>query len=265
MQLDEDTSQDERLRVYQAIRDSGVLPEDAGFYLVSSQIDRIACYDQILAFGKLANRTAPAAKSHGLKKGKLRPSPETVRECREELGRRFQRILDEVFIEKLEAYGEHAIAEQCRSDPEKFCRRKRAGREYFHGAVDPDVWVPEIAEAVAKKSMCVKEPGTLGFRYTEGDGAWIIDLYPKPVELVGGADDGRIVFPGCNMDLEGLRSLFERVDELSFQTPGCTCPAGPHISINGVYQGQEVFLRVLGYVPEDEEPRRKKGMTRRKP
>ena len=39
MQLGPETTESERLRVYQTIRDAGDLPDDAGFYLVSWQID----------------------------------------------------------------------------------------------------------------------------------------------------------------------------------------------------------------------------------
>lgn len=39
--LDRESSDEERLKVYQAVRDSNLLPEEAGFYLVSWQIDAI--------------------------------------------------------------------------------------------------------------------------------------------------------------------------------------------------------------------------------
>jgi hypothetical protein len=39
--LDRGSSDEERLKVYQAVRDSNLLPEEAGFYLVSWQIDAI--------------------------------------------------------------------------------------------------------------------------------------------------------------------------------------------------------------------------------
>jgi hypothetical protein len=31
-------------------------------------------------------------------------------------------------------------------------------------------------------------------------------------------------------------------------------PEGPHISVEGSFQGHEVFVQVLAYPPEDEEP-----------
>ena len=43
MRLEPDTPEEERLRVYQAIRDSGCLPAEAGFYLVYWQIEDITC------------------------------------------------------------------------------------------------------------------------------------------------------------------------------------------------------------------------------
>ena len=38
---------------------------------------------------------------------------------------------------------------------------------------------------------------------------------------------------------------------------------GPHVLIEGVYQGPEVFNHVLAYAPEDEEPRMKLETTRK--
>ena len=97
-------------------------------------------------------------------------------------------------------------------------------------------------------------PGPLGFFYQEEDGYWELVIYPKPVELVGGAEDGEIVAPGFSLDLEELRAEFEQIAACSWQSLGYPDGEGPHVSIEGVYQGHEVFVQVLAYAPEDEEP-----------
>ena len=97
-------------------------------------------------------------------------------------------------------------------------------------------------------------PGTLGYRCREEEGFWEVAIYPKPVELVGGAEDGEVVAPGFSLDLEALRSLFERVDAFSWVALGLSNSEGPQVSIEGLYQGHEVYVQVLAYAPEDEEP-----------
>jgi len=96
--------------------------------------------------------------------------------------------------------------------------------------------------------------GPLGFRFWEDEGCWVVLIYPRPVELVGGSVDGEVVAPGFSLDLEELRSLFDRVDACSWQTLGFNDNEGPHVSIEGIYQGHDVFLQVLAYAPDDEDP-----------
>ena len=96
--------------------------------------------------------------------------------------------------------------------------------------------------------------GPLAFRYGEEDGFWEVILYPTPVELVGGASDGEVVQPGFTLDLEGLRSAFEQIDALSWNSLGFGDSEGPYVAIEGKVQGHTVYLQILAYAPEDEEP-----------
>ena len=107
--------------------------------------------------------------------------------------------------------------------------------------------------------------GPLGVRYSEEEGIWVVLVYLSPVELIGGAHDGEIVAPGFFLDLEGLRSLFDRVNDFTWRGFGFTSDDGPHVSIEGIYQGHEVFLQVQAYAPEDEDPGAKAGTSRLAP
>ena len=115
-------------------------------------------------------------------------------------------------------------------------------------------WLESLVEAVAGGMTAQGPPGPLGFRYREEEGAWDVFVYPLPVELVGGAHDGGVVSPGFSLDLEGLRSRFGRVDAFDWDAHGVGPDDGPAIAIEGLYQGHEVWLRVLAFAPEDEEP-----------
>jgi hypothetical protein len=91
-------------------------------------------------------------------------------------------------------------------------------------------------------------------RTWEEEGCWEIWVYPTPVELVGGRHDGEVVAPGFSLDLEQLRDEFDSIAALGWNSLGLNLPQGPHVYVEGVFQGREVYLQVLAYAPEDEEP-----------
>src|SRR5690349_20532387 len=79
-------------------------------------------------------------------------------------------------------------------------------------------------------------------------------IYPTPVELVGGAHDGERVVPGFRLDLELLRQEFDSIVASGWDARSLSWPEGPHVSIEGIFRGREVYLQVLTYAPEDDEP-----------
>ena len=89
-----------------------------------------------------------------------------------------------------------------------------------------------------------------------------MDLYPTPVELVGGAVDGAIVDPGYSLDLAALHAVFEQVNSLDWNTHGSHGSDPPFVAVEGTFQGREVFLRILAGAPEGEEPGMKLQVTR---
>src|SRR5262245_5711638 len=64
--LGPDPSDEERLSVYQEIRNSGVLPEDAGFYLIAWQVDAIASTHAETALRHLDDRLEAIEATHTL-------------------------------------------------------------------------------------------------------------------------------------------------------------------------------------------------------
>ncbi len=127
---------------------------------------------------------------------------------------------------------------------------------------DAPAWLTSLVEIVADATTSHGVPGPLGFRYDEEDGSWDVLVYPLPVELVGGAHDGGVVSPCFFLDLEQVRSAFTRVDDVAW-TAHAAGPEdeGPCISFEGEYDGHEVWLRVLAFAPDDEEPGMKLDTT----
>jgi len=118
-------------------------------------------------------------------------------------------------------------------------------------------WLEPLVEAVAA-SMTVHGPdGPLGLRYRPTEGRWDVQIYPLPVEMVGGAHDGGLAAPGFTLDLRSIGAAFEWVGTTSWDPHG-TCPenvdTGPCLSVEGEFAGRVVWLRVLAYAPEDVAP-----------
>ena len=70
--------------------------------------------------------------------------------------------------------------------------------------------------------------GSLHFEYGQDQQCWEVVIYPSAVELVGTAQDGEIVAPGCELDLEGLRATFDAIHAMGRNrwdrpTTGHTC------------------------------------------
>jgi hypothetical protein len=251
--LGPESTEQQRLDVYQAIRDSGVLPPEAGFYLVSWQIDAITSQLAEEALRPMDDELAAIQAAHGLGEDEFWRPGEAPEEY-EQLRLKYQDAWDKLFAEQLKAHGEQAMAELFQADPDAFQQRSHLGWRHFHGPDDPEGWLNELGEAVAATMTADSGMGPLGFRYYEDDGCWVVVVYPRPVELVGGAEDGEVVSPGFSLDLEELRSLFDRVDACCWQALALNYDEGPHVSIEGLYQGHEVFLQVLACAPNDEQP-----------
>lgn len=241
--------------VYQAIRDSAVLPEDVGFYLVAWQVDAITSQVAEVSLRAMDERLAEITRECGIAEDESQFPSEAAEEY-ENLQRQYEEAWDGIFLEKLEASGEVAMARLFHADPKEFRRRNDAGRQYFHGIEDPEVWLDQLAEAVAECMTAQSASGPLQYRCREEEEEefWEVVIYPAAVELVGGAADGEVLAPGFSLDLEGLQAEFERVDAFTWESLGFAYSEGPHVSIEGIYQGHEVYLQILAYAPEGEEP-----------
>ncbi len=123
-------------------------------------------------------------------------------------------------------------------------------------ADSPSVWMTELVEAVADCMESHSAAGPVGWRYHEEDDLVDLVIYATPVELLGGEYDGTIVLPGFSLDVQALQNLFERVTALNWKAQGLGPhdDVGPCLSVEGVYRGHLIWLRVLAEAPEDEEP-----------
>jgi hypothetical protein len=256
--LSPQSSEAERLAVYQSIHRDGCLPLEAGFYLVAWQANAVALERAEIELSELDDQMVAVKEAHGLDDDDfwtLEDAPPEFRELRQ----RHQAAWDQILVETLVACGEGDMAELFQHDREEFERRLEVGRQFFRGEATVDDleagdWLEELIAQIADLMTFHSPAGPLGYRYGEEDGFWEIVVYPTPVEIVGGADDGEVVLPGFQLDLLVLQELFDEIEEFGWDGLGLCSHGGPHVWAEGLYQGRHVFLTVLAEAPEDEEP-----------
>ncbi len=264
LRLGSESSEEHRLAVYRAVRDAGSVPEDAAFFLVSWQIDAITLLDAEEALQPYEQRIAVLRQKYGLDKEEP-PQPGEGPPDYEEAQDQLYDAWDALYAAKLEDLGEPDMARLFRADQAEFGRRSEAGRQFFHGPDDDDEetdWLDQLLAAVVACVEAHSAMGPLGMRYREEEGFWEVWVYPTPVELVGGRHDGEIVVPGFTLDLEQLRAAFDSVAAFGWNSLGLNSDEGPCVSIEGHFQGREIFLQVLAHFPEGEEPGLKLDTTR---
>src|SRR4051794_22412877 len=253
------SSPEERLAVYRAIRAAGSLPAEAGFFLVAWTADLLTGDLAPEGLREAEERLEAIREKYGLDEDGPAEGDGVPAEYREAM-QRCHDAWDALYAATLEGQGEPDMARLVRDHPEEFEQQYEAGRQFFHGPGDDDEgdeeddWLGLLQDAVAACVEADSPMGPLGVRYREEDGFWEVWVYPTPVELVGGAHDGEVVVPGFRLDLEQLRQEFASVAAFGWNALGLNDPDGPHVYVEGVFQGREVYLQVLACAPEDEEP-----------
>ncbi len=257
---------EDRLAVYQAIRRSGTLPEEASFWLVSHLVDDIASQDSDAVLAEYEAKLRVIEERHGFDDIAIWPRNAAPTEYAR-LHDEYYRVWDALFAQKLEEFGEQQMAQLLREDRPQYEQRSEEGRQFFYGPesaaqCNPAIWLDRLVRAVAESTLADGPMGPLGCRWREEDDFWEVEVYPTPVELVGGAVDGEVVAPGFTLDVEQLRAAFDQIEALEWQSLGFPGDEGPRLVIEGIYQGRAVFLQVLAYAPDDEEPSIKLNTTR---
>jgi hypothetical protein len=260
--LGPDATDEDRLAVYQAIRDAGSLPPEAGLHLVAWQTDLITAEAAQEELRELDEQLEAIREAHGLEELERWPAgqePDDYLEANDQ----YIAAYDDLYVRMLEQHGEHELASLFRQDRAEFDRRQEEGRAFFHGPRNdgdelPD-WMKILLDLVTDCIEVGSPAGPLGVRWGQDEDTWEVTIYLMPVELVGGAADGELVTPGFTLDLERLRTAFTRLDEFGWNALGLG-QDGPCIQMEGTFMDHELFLRVLAQAPQDEGPGAKLSM-----
>lgn len=133
--LSEESPAQERLAVYQAVRDSGWLPEDANLYLIAAHVEEMADAETARQLPDLDQRIEALEREYGDVEAGPWSNERAVEEY-DELSDQYQEAWDAIFIGLLKKSGEHDIADLYSADPDEFARRYAAGERLLQTRVE---------------------------------------------------------------------------------------------------------------------------------
>ena len=122
-------------------------------------------------------------------------------------------------------------------------------------------WVDDLTDAVG---LCI-ETGLVPFAYDvwgpEKPGEsedladpWMIHFYPSLSELVGGPEDGAVIYPDLSVDLLALQECFDDLEDLSWSGRSRDHEPrydGAVLDLTGWYCGHPIWLRIFDVPPDD--------------
>jgi hypothetical protein len=207
-QLRPQSSHEERLKVCQAIRDSGGLPEDAGYFLVCWAAEHLAEDEDSRLDDPLQTLNLFEA----------------------------MRASERTFLALLERHREGPMAALFRTDPGEHDRRE-AGRLFFFGPVedendDDPGWLDQLLRAVTDGLVTRGPVDHLSYRYRPSQVVREVDVCPPAGQ-------------GWAVDIERLREAFDKIDGCGWYAAPAEEGDCPYLWVEGEFDGREVFLRVL--------------------
>lgn len=87
---------------------------------------------------------------------------------------------------------------------------------------------------------------------------WEVTLFVSSTEIYGGAFDGQRAVSRFMLDLSELKETFDVIENFYWQaqTMAEDDQLGPHIGVEGTFEGHSVWLRVTAEPPSDFQPGR---------
>jgi hypothetical protein len=129
-QLSADSTADQRLAVYRAVRDSGWLSDEQGLYLVALLVEEMADAEAATSLRDMNERIEALEREFGNAEGEPWTDERAAQEY-DELSERYQDAWDALLVGKLTSTGEQEIADLYRADPDEFSRRYASGQNQF--------------------------------------------------------------------------------------------------------------------------------------
>lgn len=119
-------------------------------------------------------------------------------------------------------------------------------------------WLRAIVPAVASCLEATGPMAPLGYSFRHDEAGWLLCVYPRLNELIGGAVDGRQVVPGFRLCLTGLMLLFDMPPHVAWEVPSDFTGDfdGPCLALEGDVNSRPLELLIFDRPP----PTAKVGM-----
>ena len=124
-------------------------------------------------------------------------------------------------------------------------------------AVQPPSWLGRFADLATRAFHSADQLPPVGCHFHQHeyeDGTipqWEVTLFATSTEVFGGAFDGLSATVPFMLDLRSLMEIFDGIESLYWQsqTMADDDAVGPHVGVEGFFEGHSVWLRVAAEVP----------------
>ena len=115
----------------------------------------------------------------------------------------------------------------------------------------PPEWLQEFVNKLTAHIEPADRRAPIGCHICQADGTWEITLFVSRTEVFGGEFDGEVVPARFVVDLSGLLTVFDQIDQSWWQPlpAGPDDDLGPHLSLEGVHGGDRVWVRITAEQP----------------
>ncbi len=126
----------------------------------------------------------------------------------------------------------------------------------------PPRWLGELATLATQAIHSQSPLAPVGCHFHKNNEVaptqWEVTLFVSSTEIYGGARDGQCVFSRFMVDLRDLMAAFDVVENCYWQAQTMTedDQLGPHVGVEGLFQGHSVWLRITAQSPSKFEPGR---------
>lgn len=126
----------------------------------------------------------------------------------------------------------------------------------------PPRWLGKLADLAARAFHSEGPLAPVGCHFHKNEEVeltqWEVTLFISSTEIYGGALDGQCAFSRFMVDLRELMAVFDVVESCYWQaqTMSEDDQLGPHVGIEGTFQGQSIWLRITAQPPSSFEPGR---------
>ena len=218
LELRPDAPDDERLAVYQAVREDGTFEDHEGNFLVCYTVDQMVSRSGAVEPEPIGERIERIHELYEQLDPDRHPRSESKPLAGQPLG-----VWESLFLEQLEIHGEVELAGLYRGSPVNLIPAAKFGQAAFFGTPSAEASALRalVQTLYDEVSECVTSGwpmGKLRLRWdTRMDSILCVTISPTPIELVGGPRDGEVRDPALSrVDLMQLQGLFEEVRDFEW-------------------------------------------------